>query len=184
MQKKIILNITPQTRVTSTQSDSVLFRIPQDCPFNCGLPRRSTKQPLVEKIIRGKPKMVRYGCTHSLSVEGMNRKKRLERYNDYKESLIEVAFDKNFVLPEYNTSITFFLPVFDSWTNKKKKAMHFQLHRVKPDLDNFLKAFQDALKAADCSIAHYGSLAKRWVNFPTGYIEIITTDGPPPEYKP
>lgn len=183
--KKIILNITPQTRVTSTQRDKILFRIPQDCPVSCGLPRRHKDQPLIEKTLKnGNVKMVRYGCPHSLSLEGLRRKLRLEKYNQYKEDLIDVALDKNFFLPEYNAAVTFFLPVSPSWTKKKKKAYHFKLHRIKPDIDNLLKALQDSLKKADCSIAHYNSICKRWVNFPTGYIEIILTDGPEPEYNP
>ena len=181
---KIILNITPQTRVTSTQRDKILFRIPQDCPVNCGLPRRSKDQPLIEKVLKnGNTKIVRYGCPHALSQEGLNRKQRLEKYNDYQEDLIDVASAKNFTLPEYNAAVTFFIPVSPSWTKKKKAANHFKLHKQTPDIDNLLKALQDALKKADASIAQYNGLAKRWVNFPTGYIEIIITEGPEPDYR-
>lgn len=139
---------------------------------------------MIEIEKKGRTVLVRYGCKHSLSEEGLTRKQRLEKYNRYKEELTELALAKNFILPEFNAAVTFFMPVFPSWTKKKKRDLHFKLHTQKPDIDNLLKALQDALKAADCSIAHYNGLTKRWCNFPTGYIEIIVKPGPPPKYRP
>jgi Holliday junction resolvase RusA-like endonuclease len=117
-------------------------------------------------------------------VEGLRRKKRLEKYNDYKIALAEIALEKGFVLPDYNAAVTFLIPVSPSWTKKKKKAMHHTIHQNDPDTDNLLKALQDALKTEDCSIAHYSGLAKYWVDYPTGRIEIVVHPGPAPKYIP
>jgi Holliday junction resolvase RusA-like endonuclease len=112
----------------------------------------------------------------------LKRKKYIERYNQYKEDLRNEASDKNFIIPDHNWSVVFFVPVPKSWTKKKKAQQHLKLHRPRPDIDNFLKALFDPLKTQDSSIAHLNGLEKRWVNFPTGWIEIIITEGPEPPY--
>lgn len=111
------------------------------------------------------------------------RKKYIERYNAYKEALVEEASEKGFTIPDHNFEVSFFIPVPRTWTKKKKAAMHFKLHRPRPDIDNFLKALFDPLKKQDASIAHLSGLQKRWVNSTTGWIEIIITEGPEPEYR-
>jgi Holliday junction resolvase RusA-like endonuclease len=139
VQKKIILEITPQTWVRATQNDRVFFRIPRD----------------------------------KLKPAGLSRLLRLERYNEYKVSLLALAKQQRFLLPEQGASITFCIPVSKSWKKYKKQAMHMQLHRDKPDLSNLLKAFEDGLMTEDKGIANYKSITKIWVNEPTGRIEIV-----------
>ncbi len=138
MQKKIILNITPQTWVRVTQNDRVFFRIPRD----------------------------------KLRPAGLSRLLRLEKYNEYKISLLALAKQQNFILPEQGASITFCMPVSKSWKKYKKLAMHMQLHQEKPDLSNILKAFEDGLMTEDKGIANYAGLTKIWINEPIGRIEI------------
>lgn len=103
---------------------------------------------------------------------GLKRLQRLEGYNEYKLCLLAEAKRKNFCIPEQGASVLFFIPVPTTWRKWKKELMHFKLHQSKPDLDNLLKAFVDSLCPEDHKIAHYGSLAKYWVNFPVGWIEI------------
>ncbi len=106
-----------------------------------------------------------------LRPSGLSRLKRLERYNNYKIELGAEAKSKGFIFPPVGASITFFVPVPPSWSKKKKKLYHGTFHQSKPDLDNLLKALMDSLMAEDKQIAHI-ELAKRWVDFETGWIEI------------
>lgn len=48
--------------------------------------------------------------------------------------------------------IDFFLPMPASWSKKKKELMRSKPHDAKPDLDNLVKAFQDALTTDDTKI--------------------------------
>lgn len=50
--------------------------------------------------------------------------------------------------------IVFFVPMPQSWSEKKKARMTGHACRVKPDNDNYLKAFRDALSQNDGNIWH------------------------------
>lgn len=141
MQKKIILNITPQTNVRATQGDKVFFRIPRD----------------------------------KLRPEGLKRLKRLERYNQYKIDLRAEALAKGFELLPQGCSFRFYIPMPKTWSKKKRSAMHFKLHQQKPDIDNLMKSALDSMLSEDKGIAHFEAV-KFWVDFPTGWIEIVTID--------
>lgn len=54
--------------------------------------------------------------------------------------------------------------------------MDGKLHQLKPDLDNLLKAVQDALFAEDRHVGHLGELSKVWVNQERGWIEFETKE--------
>lgn len=71
-------------------------------------------------------------------------------------------------------SITFHLPMPQSWPKYKRAELDGELHRQKPDLDNLLKSLFDALHGEDCHIASLGRLEKRWAV--TGSID-ITQEG-------
>jgi Holliday junction resolvase RusA-like endonuclease len=101
---------------------------------------------------------------------GLKRLLRLEKYNQYKVDLLAEAKIKRFELPPSGLSVTFYIPVPQSWSQKKKTAHHGLLHQSKPDLDNCAKAFFDGLVAEDKFIANI-TLTKRWVDFPEGWIE-------------
>lgn len=45
---RIILPICPQTSIRSTQGAKIVFRIPEDCPKACGLPRRNKNSPVIK----------------------------------------------------------------------------------------------------------------------------------------
>lgn len=157
--------ICPQTNLRTTQNEAYLFRMPEDCPHRCGLPRRTTSAPMVEYVGRGgKVKERRYGCPHALSVEELQRKRRIEKYNAYKLELSAIAKELRFELPHAGFAIYFFLPMPASMLRSKKKslAMHLQPHLVKPDIDNLLKGVFDSLKKMDQHIYHLAGIGKFW----------------------
>lgn len=103
---------------------------------------------------------------------GLLRKRRLERYNEYKANLSGMAKRYGFDLPNSGAAIYFFIPIPKRWTKSKKEAMHMKLHQQKPDLSNLLKAMEDALLPKDETIGHYAGLGKFWVNAEAGWIEV------------
>lgn len=106
---------------------------------------------------------------------GLKRLLRLEGYNNYKVSLLAEAKRNKFILPEQGASVVFFIPVPKSWSKKKKKSMHLQLHCGKPDIDNLLKGFLDGLFTEDHHIGNI-MVTKLWINEPIGRIEITLND--------
>jgi Holliday junction resolvase RusA-like endonuclease len=49
-----------------------------------------------------------------------------------------------------------------SWSKKKRVAMAGQPHKNKPDLDNLIKAFKDALCDDDSFVHTYEKMTKVW----------------------
>ena len=137
--KRIILDITPQTHIRSTQGDRIFFRIPRN----------------------------------KLNPSGLYRLERLEKYNDYKASLLALAKKEKLRFPQQGLEVNFYLPVPKSWREHKKRKMHLEGHTNKPDLSNLLKALEDGLLKEDKMIFHYAGLSKRWINQERGYIEFI-----------
>lgn len=111
-----------------------------------------------------------------LRPSGLKRLLRIERYNQYKIDLSAEAKAHGFIVPPQGLSIKFMIPVPKSWSKKKKKQYHMTLHQSTPDLDNYLKAFLDSLCTEDKYIAHYGELAKYWVDFDSGWIELTVQE--------
>lgn len=109
---------------------------------------------------------------------GLKRLLRLERYNQYKIDLLAEAKAKQFTHPEQGACITFYIPMPKTWRKFQKETMAWKMHQSKPDLDNLLKAYFDALLVEDKGICHYEA-RKVWVDFPIGWIEISVKD---PEY--
>lgn len=209
-ENKIILPITPQTNVRSTQGDRVGFWIPEDCPIGCGLPRRSAKQPLVDvktmaqdypELIaafggeyspRKKKKQIRYGCPHCITYEGLMKRRRLERYNQYKIDILTLAKQKGFEMPTSGWAWYFYIPIPVSVTAGKRRALHGQFHIKRPDLNNYEKAAEDGLSVHDETVAQRSGHGKFWVNtlyldeggnkkIGPGWIEILLNQ---PVYNP
>ena len=67
-------------------------------------------------------------------------------------------------------SITFYITMPKSWSKRKKEQMNGKPHKSRPDLDNLLKAFKDALLKEDSHVWQYGKIEKRWAD--VGSIEI------------
>lgn len=107
---------------------------------------------------------------------GLRRLEKLEKYNEWKASVLAEAHRLGFVLPEIGAGVIFYIPVPPSWSGKKKKLYHGQFHATRPDLSNLLKAFEDAMLPQDMKIAFYTHLGKRWVNADHGWIEVTVAN--------
>ena len=57
--------------------------------------------------------------------------------------------------------IVFFIPMPDSWSNKKKEKMNGLPCKAKPDTDNLVKAVKDTLKKEDSDV-WWEKAEKRW----------------------
>lgn len=201
MRDRLILPITPQTSIRSTQGAKIVFRIPEDCPKACGLPRRNKNSPLIKvrnmaKLHpdmwaalggadwkpRKKKKEIKYGCPHCLSQENLSRKRRLERYNDYKDELRTLAKQCGFEIPVSGMALYFYIPMPKSWPKKKKEILKGQLHLQKPDIDNLEKGFFDSLVITDEKVGQLSGHGKFWIgDEEPGYIEILLNQ---PVYNP
>lgn len=84
---------------------------------------------------------------------------------------------KGFTIPAAGMSVTFYLPMPPSWTKKKKKQLHGSFCQSRPDIDNLVKSLMDSLVSEDKYVANL-TATKRWVNFPSGWIEISLLDEP------
>lgn len=110
-----------------------------------------------------------------LKPSGLKRLQRIEKYNDYKVSLMAEAKKKRFKVPAAGLCVTFFMPMPKTWSKKKKKAHHGLFCQSRPDIDNLAKAFMDSLISEDKYVANI-TLSKRWVDFPTGWIECYVSE--------
>lgn len=109
----------------------------------------------------------------ALRKDGLKRLNRLERYNKYKVSLLSMANQQKFVLPEQGAEIFFYMPIPRTWRKHKKASMLGKLHQQKPDLSNMLKALEDSFLAEDKYVANYKGLSKIWAEEGCGRIEIV-----------
>jgi len=55
-------------------------------------------------------------------------------------------------VPGDTVSVVFIVPMPKSWSNKKKALMNGKPHQQTPDIDNFQKAFLDALCESDSHV--------------------------------
>lgn len=110
-----------------------------------------------------------------LNKPGLKRLMRLERYNQYKVDLLAEAKRQRLDFPDQGAFVKFFIPMPKSWRKFKREAMHFKLHKSRPDIDNLCKGLFDGLFTEDKTIAHFEA-AKFWVDFPVGWIEILISE--------
>lgn len=87
------------------------------------------------------------------------------RYWQFKDDLREVI--KGDLEPRF--SIIFRVPMPKSWSKKEKALMDGKPHQAKPDVDNYLKAFMDAM-CVDDSYVYDARAQKYWAT--TGSIEL------------
>jgi Holliday junction resolvase RusA-like endonuclease len=94
--------------------------------------------------------------------EDINKRQRecVRQYFAYKSALIAQSNMMNFEVDSC-LDILFLIPMPASWTDKKKKDMNGMPCKVKPDTDNLIKGFKDALCKNDSYIWKEQS-EKRW----------------------
>jgi Holliday junction resolvase RusA-like endonuclease len=81
-------------------------------------------------------------------------------YQDWKDSLRVLAQRQGYLFDERD-SIHFVFAMPKSWSQKRKAIQLGTFHRSKPDLDNLLKSYYDALCEDDASVAQT-SASKSW----------------------
>jgi Holliday junction resolvase RusA-like endonuclease len=106
---------------------------------------------LVEPI--GKPRM-----TQS---DKWRKRPPVVRYHLFCHALKFYSEEVNYKLTE-TLSITFVITMPKSWSLKKKRLMDGEPHRLKPDLDNLIKAFKDAMSEDDSFVHTYKDIRKIW----------------------
>lgn len=83
------------------------------------------------------------------------------RFKPTKDTALKARFEFGMEMPK-------------SWTEKKKNDQRFKYHTSRPDLDNLIKAAQDAIPKSvipeDKTIADYSGSKKIWVDKP--YVKI------------
>lgn len=83
------------------------------------------------------------------------------RYRAYKDALTILAKKAGYTLGD-TVQITFVLPMPESWPEKKRRDMAGKAHQAKPDIDNLLKAFMDALSKNDSYVHSLKDCSKVW----------------------
>lgn len=102
-----------------------------------------------------------------------NQRDCVMRYRSYCDSLRNSWGDR--LVPD-TLDLIFTIPMPVSWSGKKRSSMDRTPHQSKPDLDNLLKGFMDALLDDDARIWKV-SAAKVWGL--EGSIEVKTSDRSP-----
>jgi Holliday junction resolvase RusA-like endonuclease len=114
------------------------------------------------RMTRGELKL-KFMDERILNAQQISKKKKIQRYMDFKTTLLWEAKMKRFQIPHYNFWMVFFLQTV-------KAERWGQLHvENTPDTDNLTKALKDALAKKDHMIADYRA-SKIWAK--EGKIEI------------
>lgn len=82
------------------------------------------------------------------------------RYRAFRDTLRYLTNRHQYVLGD-ELHIEFFLAMPPSWSKKKREAMYLKPHQQKPDTDNLVKAFCDAMTDEDSGVWHIDA-AKYW----------------------
>lgn len=76
------------------------------------------------------------------------RRPTIVRWYEYKDKLQLLGNVQEFKLPQV-LNVTFYIPVSNSWSEKKKQLMIGKPHLLKPDIDNLLKGIMDTFSDKD-----------------------------------
>lgn len=95
-----------------------------------------------------KPRMVRS--------DKWKKRPVVEKYWAYKDEIKSLGIEI-----EERSKIIFWIPMPESWPNKKKCKEYGQPHRQKPDIDNLYKALLDCLYEDDSHV-WCADIEKRW----------------------
>ncbi len=84
------------------------------------------------------------------------------RYHAFRDELRRLAKQGKFILPAAGMSLMFVIPMPKSLSKKERARRKWQPHQQKPDIDNLLKAFLDALAKEDSYVWGLESVQKVW----------------------
>jgi Holliday junction resolvase RusA-like endonuclease len=73
------------------------------------------------------------------------------QYFDFKNKIVQQARQMNFQLPEV-LEVVFLVPMPFTWSEKKKVRNNKKPVKKRPDIDNYVKAFMDAMSNEDGNI--------------------------------
>lgn len=88
------------------------------------------------------------------------QRKSVTKYFSFKNTLIKQSNELNYKLTHYLDAV-YFIPMPDSWSQKKKELMNGMPHEQKPDTDNITKAIKDTMLKNDSKV-WFESCQKRW----------------------
>lgn len=79
-----------------------------------------------------------------------NKRQRpaVTRYFQYKNEIKAFCLQSKYTITP-QLKIIFIVEMPSSWSNKKRLQMNFMPHQVRPDIDNFTKAFLDSILDED-----------------------------------
>lgn len=163
--KKWILWIPPETRVEIRDDEKWMLHYTDAYLAAYGKARNEKDVKAGKK----KPKAANYYVL---------RKNRMLKWLNYKLALKAVADLEKFVFPEQGGYFKFFVPMFPSWSKKKKNRMEFTVCQQRPDVTNYIKAIEDAILKEDSMVCDY-RVSKFWCSG-KGRIEITVGELAPP----
>ena len=126
---------------------------------------KTLKKHVFELPPMGKPRMTR--------ADSWKKRPVVLRYWEYKRVLMLQAREHGYS-PGHTLNIEFFMPIPKSWSKKKAASMAFTPHQQKPDIDNLIKAFMDALLEEDCYVYRIKA-TKTWSGTSKGCIIVYNT---------
>lgn len=91
------------------------------------------------------------------------QRESVRAYFKFKNDLFDQALEMKFELSCFLDAV-YFMPMPQSWSDKKKANMVGLPCKVKPDTDNITKAVKDALKMEDGDV-WWEKAEKRWAYF-------------------
>jgi Holliday junction resolvase RusA-like endonuclease len=83
------------------------------------------------------------------------------KYHLFKDGLKHYACENKYEVG-CELSLTFVMPFPKSYSKKKKESLRGKPHQIRPDLDNLVKAFKDALCLEDSYVYKYNCVQKIW----------------------
>lgn len=91
------------------------------------------------------------------------KRKVVVDYHAFADQLRLEAKKKKLILPDY-FDVAFYLPMPESWSQRKRREMSGKPHQVKKrnDRDNLLKSLQDVLRPEDDGLIWGGKVDKYW----------------------
>jgi len=92
------------------------------------------------------------------------------KYWDFKEEMLCLAQQMKFTLPD-QFLIVYYIPLFASYSKKRREKLRGKPHKAKPDIDNLNKAVLDAFMIEDASVWSHWS-RKYWADDPSIVITV------------